>query len=328
MNNNQQHIPTEKDAELAKRFGQYLEGNIDKSSIIDPLLPKLEIAKQAESTRQTNVTIRGQESVWNSLSSQIDFSQSNYRRTISLRTNIYSSWYRFAAAAIVILSLSVVLWMQFGNTGSELIANRSSKVQTIELTDGSTVTLRPNSELAYIENSAKFISLELSGEAVFDVTSNPDRVFSVVTNNSRVTVTGTKFNVRSTQNKSSVHLLEGSVTFETLDASKSVELNPGQASEIKENGDLSDPFEFDEQVVLGWTQLRLSLENRPLILVIEELELHFGVKIQVPDTLSNELLGGSISLESLDQTLNDLGLVLDGNFEVSQSGEYQFKPDS
>jgi len=327
MSNDQEHIPTEADIKLAKYFGQYLDGDTSKSSIEDPILQKLDVAKQTESELESKVLVQGQDAVWNSLSKKIDFTNTNPRKPIPLRSGNFYSLYRFAAAAVLILSLSLVLWLQFDSSGSDIIATRSSQVQTVSLSDGTTVILRPNSELAYQENSTSSISVILTGEAIFDVTSDPKRVFSVKTGNSRVVVTGTRFNVKSAQSQSSVYLLEGSVLFESLDASKSVVLSPGQASEVRQNGNPTDPYEFDEQTVIGWTQSRLMLANRPLVSVLEELELHFGVQIQIPDSLSNELLGGSISLESLEQTLQDLGIVLGGEFEVSELGDFKFKPD-
>lgn len=328
MSNNPENIPTEADINLAQKFGQYLDGDASKSSIDDPIFAKLDVAKQLETTKQSKIEVNGQDTVWNSLSTLIESAQPHSRNPIQLRSTNFSTWYRFAAAAVLVLSLSVILWLQFKPTGYELIASRASQVQTVTLSDGTTVTLRPNSELAYAENSTGKITVILSGEAVFDVISNPTRVFSVETGNSRVVVTGTRFNVRSTHDQSSVYLLEGSVTFENLDASKSVVLSPGQASGIQQSGSPSEPYLFDEQTVLSWTQSRLVLANRPLASVIEELEMHFGVQIQIPDTLANELLGGSVSLDSVSETLQDLGIVLGGEFQISGSGEYRFEPDS
>lgn len=327
MSNDQNNIPTEADVKLAQKFGKYLEGDTSKSSIEDPLYLRLDVAKKQDYTLQSKVVVQGQDTVWNSLSSQLEIKFSSSRKPIPLRSMNYSSWYKFAAAAVLLISLSVILWLQYNQTGYDIIASRSSQVQTVTLSDGTTVILRPNSELAYKENSSNLISVILTGEAVFDVTSNLTRTFNVETNNSRIVVTGTRFNVQTSKNQSAVFLLEGSVTFESLDASTSVVLSPGQASEMQVDGRLSQPYQFDEQTILSWTQSRMALANRPLISIVDELERHFGVQIQIPDSLNNELLGGSISLDSIDQTLQDLGLVLDGNFDVTDSGVYQFKSD-
>lgn len=327
MNNNKEHLPNESDLKLAEEFGQYLEGNATKSRIQDPLFSKLELAKQQDVSIQSEISVLGQESNWNSISSQIGVTSNYSRRPIPLRSTEFSSWYRFAAAALVILTLSTILWYQFAPSRLDVIASRSTQVQTVILSDGSTVTLRPNSELAYTKNQSNFVSVVLTGEAVFDVVSNPTRVFTVETENSRVVVTGTRFNVKTSDSESSVYLLEGSVTFESTDASNAVVLNPGQASAIRQDGIPSEPFEFDEQSVIGWIQSRLMLNNRSLISVINELEAHFDVVIQIPDSLANETLGGSVSLESLNQTLQDLGLVLGGEFQIIESGVYQFSPD-
>ncbi len=328
MSNNQQHIPNETDTILAKKLSKYLDGSASKSSINDPLFSKLEIAKNVEIRKQDSIAVQGQESVWSSIITIIESAQTKSRRSFVFTSSRISNWYSLAVAAAVIMAFTTILWYQFGSTGPEIIAGRSSEVQLVTLSDGSTVTLRPNSELLYTENQENTVNVVLSGEAVFDVVSNPNRVFYVETINSRIVVTGTRFNVRSSQSKSSVYLLEGAVTFESVDASQSVVLNPGEASEMDHNGIISQPFIFEEDVVLSWTKSRLTLTNRSLSSVVEELELHFDVEIQIPDSLAVEILGGSVSLESIDETLNDLGIVLGGSFKVSESGVYRFESDS
>jgi ferric-dicitrate binding protein FerR (iron transport regulator) len=328
MSSKNQHTnPKESDTKLAADYNEYLEGNLSKDSIQDLLFLKLDSVKQTDKLLQQHIQIRGQEDVWSQILSQTENGNSSARKPIPIRFASRSSWYRLAIAAMLVLSLTTLLWYQFASFGNQLIADRSSEVQTVALSDGSTVTLRPNSELSYLVNQANAITVSLKGEAVFDVVSDPTRIFSVQTENSRVVVTGTRFNVRSDQNQSSVYLLEGAVTFENIDATNSVVLNPGQASKVDQNGSPVAPFEFDEQSILGWTQSRITLTNRSLRSVVQELESHFDITIQVPDSLSNEILGGSISLESLDQTLQDLGLVLGGEFNSSRIGVYQFEPD-
>lgn len=68
----------------------------------------------------------------------------------------------------------------------------------IVLPDGSVVWLNSKSKLTYpsvFNNGTR--EVELEGEALFDVTHNPDKPFTVITPAYRINVLGTVFNVKS-----------------------------------------------------------------------------------------------------------------------------------
>lgn len=111
--------------------------------------------------------------------------------------------------------------------------------RTVELPDGSVVTLNSGSTLVYpsIYNKEER-RVALSGQAKFEVKRNPKQPFVVKTKDFDVRVLGTVFDVSSYTHKpgSSVVLESGSVVI--VKDEKESRLYPGQKAEFSGNGDL------------------------------------------------------------------------------------------
>lgn len=58
--------------------------------------------------------------------------------------------------------------------------------------------------------------------------------------------------------------------------------------------------------------------------VIYEINQHFGVTINIDQLQNRTGIDGSLQLESINQTLGDLGLVLGGTFRQLSENEFEF----
>jgi transmembrane sensor len=314
--------------QLASALGDENRKNFSLNPNKDPLYHVLDSVRNHMSAADDAIPVVGQDEIWATLREKISSeSQGVEKQSGRLYAFNQIMWLRWAAAAAILLSLTVVLWFAVFTPAPELIANSEQRLEVITLEDGSTVTLRPYSSISYLKKTDQTTLISLKGEALFEVTANRQRTFTVQTDAGRVLVTGTQFNVRSYSNESSVYVLEGSVLFDGTAKSSPVQLLPGQASTILTDGSPAVPFEFDQAEILGWTQSRLSLNNRTLISVLHEYQRQFDIQITAPDSLHNEILGGSVILETADRALQDLGAVLGGRFTQTGSATYQFEPD-
>ena len=73
----------------------------------------------------------------------------------------------------------------------------------------------------------------------------------------------------------------------------------------------------------------MIFNSRSLHYVFNELEQQYRITLQVPsgaDSLYKEKLSGRIQLDSVWQSLDDLGLVLGGRFKKNGDRTYQFIP--
>jgi len=319
------------DKKLSDAYSDILENRKENSDVDDPLFKTLLNARAADRQNRQAIPVRGKESSWDSIISTIGDDQSsagsnnqaNITRIRSRRT-----WLKAAAAIILIAFSSLLLIQQFNESEPVPVAESGASIQTFELTDGSSVTLRPNSSLYELTADEDERTYALSGEGIFDVISMPDRTFSVEAGSGRVVVTGTRFNLTDRNQTAKVYLFEGSVRFESEDGTQSVDLVPGEASEIDQSMQIVQPFNFEADLVTGWTQNRLTFRDRQAGSIFNELEFHFNIQITAPDDVKSESLGGTIQLDSAEQSLEDLGIVLGGSFDQTSDNVHEFRPDT
>jgi ferric-dicitrate binding protein FerR (iron transport regulator) len=310
---------------LARQYGEVLEGNITPSGIDDALLDLLFRAQSEAESAEREIPVAGQGLSWDKIQKSISKSDTKQGARIHSLSSA-KKWYWAAAAVILIAFSSILLLQQTYNSDPKLIAESGSSLSIIELADGSSVTLRPNSilyELSVTDNSHNY---SLTGEGLFDVESLPGRTFSVEAGPGRVVVTGTRFNLSDRNQQSAVYLIGGSIQFETSDRQQTISMAAGEAAIIDQQYRLLDPFSFDSDEITGWTQNRLTFRDREAASIISELEFHFDISIRAPDEINQITLGGSIPLDSPEQSLEDLGTVLGGSFEQTGESTYQFRP--
>jgi transmembrane sensor len=321
------NIPeNDRDKFLARQYDKVLRGDIRISEITDPFLHILLKVRNEEERVQAAIPVRGQQSGWAGIYESI--SKNNENRPSNV-THLFSSkkWAWAAAAVALIVFSFILLLLQTTETGPQLIAESGSTITAVELTDGSRVTLRPNSRIYELSLTETDHSYSLSGEALIEVEPVSGRTFSVQAGPGRVRVTGTRFNLSDWDQKSSVYLLDGEIIFESVESEESVQLSAGNAAVINEENRLLEPFTFEADEITGWIQNRLTFRDREAVSIFTELEFHFNIHIDAPDQIRSESLGGSIPLSNAEQALEDLGTVLGGRFEQTGGSSYQFIPE-
>lgn len=330
-NNNNQSDNGQND-DLARLYGELLEGKLDKSDLNDSLLHALLKARGEHDLEKSKTAVEGKASSWKAIESAMQDSENRSRSDQDKRSNVTpirsrNRWLKVAAAILLVAFSSLLLLQLFSEPDRVTLAQSGATIQTVDLPDGSSVTLRPNSELIRFTANDNGRAYALNGEAIFDVVTNPDQPFSVEAGIGRVVVTGTRFNVSNRDESAFVYLIEGEVRFETLDRAASVDLDPGQASEIQPDMKIRDPFTIEENLVTGWSQNRLTFRDREAGSIIDELEFHFNIDISAPGDVRNETLGGTIQLDSAQQSLDDLGMVLGGTFDQTGDRTFEYRSD-
>lgn len=325
--NNSNSSGNDQDKRLTELYGEHLENRNKSLKIDDAVLNTLLNIRDEDLSERKDIPVQGKELSWQAISQAISQQGTNDTRRQAVITPIRSNrtWLKVAAAIVLIACSALLLVQQFSVPDSITVAEESSEVQTINLEDGSTVTLRPNSTLSKLTDSENPRFYSLSGEAVFDVMTDPDRIFTVEAGSGRVVVTGTRFNLKTRNQVSRVYLFEGSVRFEAADGSDSVNLEPGEASGVDTSMQIQEPFLFDTEIVTGWTRNRLTFRDREAGSIMDELEFHFNIQIIASEDVRSESLGGTIQLDNVEQSLNDLGIVLGGSFANTSDGVYEFK---
>lgn len=310
--------PEDQDLKLAQKIGDALPHVDSLRDENDPLLNQLFSYRK---NRQDRFEPVDKNSLWESI--QAEISTDSHSKIFHLSPAVK----RLAAAAAILIAAFAggLLYQNFSEP--QLIAESFGSIESVELADGSQVDLRPYSKLFQESKTNTVIEYRLEGEAFFDVSYNPERVFTVSTERAKVEVLGTKFILSDWDNSSDVFLQEGRIQFEAISNQETIILEPGQSSTI--NDEISSPVlsDADEMVFIDWLRGELVFQNQSVKQVFRELEQHYNIQITQPAELNEETLSGSVQLDQLSALLSDLELVLGGSFTQTGENEYRFNPD-
>ena len=232
-------------------------------------------------------------------------------KVVDLNTKKSSTrWIGWAAAAVV--ALAVGFWFTARPTVAtidQLAAKTQYQEQKmVTLADGTKVWLNGNSQLSYPASfTGEQRSVQLTGEAFFEVTKNPNQPFIITTNKTKITVLGTSFNVRAitAENATEVVVKTGSVRFENSDGNQQVELTANEKGIYDAtNNTIEEAVERDMNDV-AWQSGKLVFKNIPLKEVIEDLNRQFEVTIKVLNTDLN-----TCEYTSLEKTSDGIAAIL------------------
>jgi ferric-dicitrate binding protein FerR (iron transport regulator) len=156
------------------------------------------------------------------------------------------------------------------------VSTLRGEIKTVVLPDGSKITLNAVSRLKYPDRfTGAERPVELQGEAVFDVASDPARPFTVTTESMNVRVIGTVFNVReyADDRTSSVSVARGKVEVGLLGDKMLLERNR-KVKMDKSTGNL-EKLNVDAANDLSWTNGTLYFDGTPLREAVNELNRYY-----------------------------------------------------
>ena len=223
----------------------------------------------------------------------------------------------------VLFSLLVPLWK---GTSPVIYHNTSTLTQVFNLTDGSSITLRPGSYLEVILGEHRRTVNMRYGRAYFDVAKVAEKPFKVVVGNTEIRVTGTEFGVRKDNSEVTVVVTEGKVNVvdlpiqEKQTADEIRALIKGQKIIAGTDGAISATQTFNVADELTWLDGRLTYDNAPLADVITDLNAYQGSNIRfLEPSLSTRKVTTSFTIEQSTQILDVLAEAY--NLEVITIGE-------
>lgn len=216
---------------------------------------------------------------------------------------------------------------------SQVTTKHGSKTQ-LQLPDGSIVWLNAGSNLTYDKNFGKDLrEVNLTGEAFFEVTKNPEKPFIVHTGSADIKVLGTTFNVRSYPDDKTTEtsLIKGSVQVFVKNRGETYLLKPNQKLVIENAVVSNDPekllndrrelrdvspvimkpisYADNDTVAIetSWVKNKLAFKNEPLSEVAKKLERWFDVEFKFQNKQSEDLeVYGTFKNETLPQVMEAL----------------------
>ncbi len=230
----------------------------------------------------------------------------------SSRAATRTGWLRVAAVVAVALGGATV-WQQVPVTH---VAPAGARV-AVTLPDGSDVQLNAGSTLRHRRGfallpgvAAGVRSVRLEGEAFFDV-EPAERPFEVEAGGVRVTVLGTRFNVRARAGFATpvrVDVAEGRVRVEAPLEDGGVELAAGQSVRVLSDSDGLVTESVSLERIASWLSGGLTLTEERLADVVAELGVRFGVNVSLaPSVDGSERVTAYYPLVTgVDSVLTDL----------------------
>lgn len=218
----------------------------------------------------------------------------------------FSTFYKIASVFVVLLATGLFFWLN----RPQVISTGFSEMAALELPDQSKVKLNADSKIAYNpSNWNKQRTLELEGEAYFEVLKG--ETFSVASNQGKVTVLGTRFNIKDRADYFEVQCYEGVVKVNA--ANREVILRKGSSVRIM-NGKFQKLDTFKHSAP-GWTKMESEFSAVPLKQVIAELERQFNIKIEVREVDLNQLFTGSFGHDDKEIALKAVSIPLQLNYK-------------
>lgn len=168
----------------------------------------------------------------------------------------------------------------------------------VDLPDGSKVWLNASSSLRYPTNFIGDVrSVELSGEAYFEVAKNPKKPFKVVSSSQVIEVLGTHFNISSYSDETSVKttLLEGSVKVLSTKTNQSKLLRPGEQSNISYLNNSFSVQQVNTEEVVAWKNGYFLFADEDLKSIMSKFARWYNVDVEYQGNVDNLRFGGIVS---------------------------------
>jgi len=258
--------------------------------------------------------IPGKDLAWQKITKRI----SNKKNRIGINKFIIR-----VAASILLIALGVGggLFLQnkkADKSFTEVYSPYGHKTMVL-LPDNSQVWLNGNSSIKYNADFTDSRNVQLSGEALFKVTKNPRKLFTVQSRNLQLEVYGTTFNIKSYPEdiNSEVALAEGSIG---LFCNKQLlkKMIPGEVITYNAQKNKFSSIQGNIEQITSWRADELIIENETFEEVTKYLERWYGVDITLDESLSQDLrLSFKVKSESLIELLSIINHITPVTYEIN-----------
>ncbi|MET7000253.1 FecR family protein [Chitinophaga defluvii] len=197
------------------------------------------------------------------------------------------------------------------------------RIQQLELPDGTSVWVKARSRLRWPETfAAGKREVSLQGEAYFEVAQNSTQPFAVSTNNYRIDVLGTGFNVATAKSKTAFEaILEtGKIAITGLqENSTPIILKPGQRAALNPAGTALEITAVNTALYTSWRSGLLLFEHKSLQEVMEDLRDYYHVRFDIQDPALAALpISGKLTLTTdIQEVMKVVATVAEVQFTIA-----------
>lgn len=217
-----------------------------------------------------------------------------------------------AVAAAAVLA-AVVAPQIISPPQTETYVTAKGERRSVQLADGSKIDLNAGTRLTVtLARNARSVRLD-AGQAVFDVTHDTARPFTVAAGDRAVRVVGTQFDVRRRDGKLSVTVARGAVEVRPAAgvSGKAYRLHPGQRLDHLEGATQTQVAATEAAEVLSWRTGHLVYRGQSLAEVVADLNQQWATPIRIADAeLGATPVSGVLILDNQDAVIRRLALLV------------------
>jgi len=196
-----------------------------------------------------------------------------------------------------------------------LTVPRGSKVMGLTLTDGTRVWLNAESSLRYpVAFAGKDRTVQITGEAYFEVMKDAHRKFYVKGEGVTTEVLGTHFNVNTYRDEEAmkVTLLEGSIKVTASNSKEPAIIKPGQQAQVTSSPVIHIMKDADLEAVMAWKNEQFMMKGTDLGTLTRQMARWYDIEIIFGGAMPDKKFGGSVSrnvnLKTILEALNENGI--------------------
>jgi ferric-dicitrate binding protein FerR (iron transport regulator) len=209
---------------------------------------------------------------------------------------------------------------------------KRGKEYFVELSDGTKAWVNSMSSLKYpVTFDKKTRTVELSGEAYFEVAKDNDRPFYVKVNDYTLKVLGTSFNISSYKNDDLINttLIEGSVEINSVKGipGETYLLKPDQQFSFNKSSLEAEIKEVNASIYITWMQGRFNFDEEYLEDIFRIFERWYNIEVFfIDDAAKKEIFTGDLPrFEDMNTILHMIDHVSNVKFKVENNVIQIFK---
>jgi transmembrane sensor len=263
-----------------------------------------------ESDAKTNLEYFKTDEGWYNISSKLGIGKNRFKSVI---INKYKFRMMLAAASVACLigigGLS--LWLiERDSVKHTVVANtivstdEGQKVR-IYLSDSTQVYMNSGSSIKYDANyNIHDRKVKLTGEAFFDVRTNPEKPFVVQLGKMTVSATGTRFNVLSYDNENRIEttLEEGKIQI-AIKGQDIINMKSGQQVVYFTNTNKAVVRDVPTETYTSWKENKLRFNDTPLEETLRKIGRKYNVTFQI---LNRDILDLKYTATFIDESIEEV----------------------
>lgn len=236
-------------------------------------------------------------------------------KTISFTPQL--KWFRVAAVLLLLIGAGWTVSRVYESMQITSVY-AANGVMNCTLPDGSTVTLNKSATLHYPKAfNGDTRTVKLEGEAFFNVTPDKSKPFIISTNDVKIRVVGTSFNVKSNDEKVEVIVETGIVN--VAKNKNAVTLNPNEKAVVLNNSNKPVKQELTDELYNYYRTREFICNGTPLWRMVDVLNEVYNANIIIANPKIKDLpLTTTFHNETLDSILSVIAETL--NVKVEHNG--------